>query len=602
MQTDSPNVLSRSTTGLDDSHQTTYDLAVAVSPVNDAMVFTGGINIWRSTNGGSTMTNLTQWNQFTTVNYVHADIHNIDFSPLDGSLYVCCDGGIFRSTDNGASFTDITSGMCIMQFYDIADYEGNALHIIGGTQDNGTNYKNTLTNTWNHIEGSDGSDVLIDHSNPNTLYMSANETLVKSTDGGNSTFIVAPSTASWANIDMDAGNADRIYAGYNHGIYRSENGGTSWSFITPADSSVSGGMTLKLGVDNTNRMYTTNGSNIWRSDNPQSTPATWVLKNSGLPVDTVPILEIAVDPANSLNVAVCFGAYVDTSKVYISDDGGDTWSNITGTLPNIPFNCIEWAPSSSNGLYVGGDVGVYYRDDNIGDWIAFRNGLPHMPVFDLEIHESTGVIRAGTLGRGLWETSVYTPCPATYNLNDFNFAGIGPNGYRYFQASDSIFSTRSIDGGLGTDVTYQAGNLVHLDDGFEVAPGSEFHAYSAPCTVVPSEYSMGTDLTGTYAGPMPGVIEEIVGVNQQSSESEFLVYPNPSKGPLNIEFSLESEQEVNLTITDLSGRGVAELIPSKDMFGGTYKIGFDANQLAPGIYLCVLTKGHQLLTKRVSVL
>ena len=601
MQTNTPNVLSRSTNGLDMSHQTTYDLALAVSPANESMLVTGGINIWKSTDQGNTMSNLTQWNQLSTTNYVHADIHNLDFSPVDGSLYACCDGGIYRSTDNGATFTDITSGMCIMQFYDIADFEGNANHIIGGTQDNGTNYKNSVTTTWKHIDGSDGSDVMIDHSNSSTLYMSANETLVKSMNSGASTFIIAPSTNSWANIDMDAGNANRIYAGYNHGIYRSESGGVGWDFITPMDSSVSGSTMIKLGVDNTNRMYTTNGSKIWRSDNAQSTSASWTLKTSGLPVDSVPILDIAVNPDQSLDVAVCFGGYFDTSRVYISDNGGDSWTNITGTLPNIPFNCIEWAPGSNHGLYLGGDVGVYYRDNNIGDWLSFRNGLPHMPVFDLEIHEATGLLRAGTFGRGLWETSVYTPCPVSYLLNDGNYSGSGSQGYRYFQTSDSLVSTRTIDGGAGTDVTYQAANYVHMKEGFEVVPGSEFHAYNAPCTTIPMEYSTGTELTGTYAGPMPGVIEEVLGIENIESEDYLLVYPNPSSGPINIEFKVERESRVSLEITDLTGRTLKALINPIGRSPGTYKTAFDLSDFSAGMYQAILKCNGEFRITRIAI-
>ncbi len=595
-----PNILGYASDGSDASHQTWYDHALAADPTNEANIFTGGINVWKSTNWGNTMTNVTQWNEIGAANYTHADIHNIEFNPLDGSLYVCSDGGIYRSTNGGSSFTKFSSGMCTMAFYDIADYEGDANHIIGGTQDNGTNYKNYATAIWNHIDGGDGSDVLIDHTYPNTLYLNVNEVMVKSINYGASTVIIGPSNNGWAELEMDAGNSNRIYAGYNHGVYRSINGGLSWTLISPADSSVVPNRQMKLGVNNTSRMYVTNGSTLWRSDDVQAASPTWNPKSAGISGGT--IQDIAVDPDWSLNVAVCLGGYNDGYKVYISDNGGDSWTNISGSLPNIPFNCITWADGSNGALYLGGDVGVYYRHSGMTDWLPFRTGLPHVPIKDLEIHEATGLIRAGTFGRGLWQTSTYTPCPSNYVLSDGSLPLSASTGYRYFQSSGYIRSTRTIDGGIGTNEIYQAADYVQLNNGFEVAPGTEFHAYNAPCVVLPEEYSMQVELTGTYAGPMPGVIEEVVGVADADAADHFLVYPNPSTGPLNIEFSIEGEQAVSLILTDLAGRIVAEPIVQKHMYQGTYKIGHDVSDLSAGMYICAMKKNDHTYTKRISVI
>ena len=602
-----PNILGYANDGQDASHQTTYDLAIAVSPTDEADIFTGGINIWKSTDWGNNMSNVTQWEEglASTVSYCHADIHNIDFSPVDGSLFVCSDGGLYRSTNNGTSWSKLSSGMSIMQFYDIADFEGNSNHLIGGTQDNGCNYKNSNTTTWNHIEGADGSDVMIDHSNSATLYLAMNSSLHRSTNSGASVTNISPAYDNWPNIEMDASNGNRIYAGYSD-IYRSDSQGNSGTWVNlTSSSSASGNRKLKLGINNTSRMYAANNTTgFWMSSNATAASPTWNSVSAGLPLvnNSVEITDIAVNPDWSLDVAVCLSGFSDGNKVYISDDAGSTWTNITGTLPNIPMNCIEWAPGSNDGLYVGADVGVYYRDADLGDWIPHRNGLPHVPVYDLEIHESSSKLRAGTHGRGVWESNLYTACPVGWTLTDGNLPGSGSQGYRYYQSSGTITSSRSIDGGEGTNVTYQAANVVTLIDGFEVVEHSKFRAFNAPCTTLPTEYSMGQEVTGVYAGPMEGVIEEVVGVEQlQDDEDYLLVYPNPTNGILNVEFSLEEEADVQLMITDLSGREVVRLIPSKPMQAGAFKVAHDIGHLSSGLYLCSLRRGDVVSTSRIAV-
>lgn len=596
-----PNVLGYEIDGQDDSNQTTYDLAMAVSPTDVADIFTAGINLWRSTSYGNagTMTNVTQWRDDlpSTVSYCHADIHNVDFSPVDGSFYVCSDGGLYRSTNEGTSFTKLSSGMCIMQFYDIADYEGDSNHLIGGTQDNGCNYKNTYTTTWNHIEGADGSDAMIDHTTPSTLYLTMNSSLHKSTNSGASVTSISPATTGWANLDMSSSNSSIIYAGYSE-IYRSNNGGSSWTNITSA-STASGTRKIKLGRNNTNRMYAASSSGIWMTNTALSSPATWTSVSAGL---SGSITDIAINPTNSLDVAVCMSGFSDGNKVFISSNGGSSWTNITGTLPNIPFNCIEWAPGTNDALYVGGDVGIYYRDTDIGNWIPFRNGLPHTPVYDLEINEASNLLRAATHGRGIWETSIYSVCPSFYQLTDGNLPGPGSMGYRYYQSSDSILSTRSIDGGLGTDVNYQAGSLIQLKTGFEVVAGSKFEGKIAPCSTLPVEYMAGQDLTGTYAGPMPGVVEEVVGIEGAAIEDDyFLIYPNPTAGITNIEFKLEEATSVTLSIMDISGRELISMVREKELQAGSYKMAQDLGQLASGFYMCRIMRGETISTARIAV-
>ncbi|HXC04872.1 MAG TPA: hypothetical protein VNZ86_08980, partial [Bacteroidia bacterium] len=105
---------------------------------------------------------------------------------------------------------------------------------------------------------------------------------------------------------------------------------------------------------------------------------------------------------------VSISSYAAGEKVYNSNDGGMTWTNFSGTLPNIPVNCLVHETGGNNGLYAGTDVGVYYINGTMSDWMLYSSGLPNVVVTDLEIQKSAGKLRAGTFGRGLWESDLYS--------------------------------------------------------------------------------------------------------------------------------------------------------------------------------------------------
>jgi hypothetical protein len=237
---------------------------------------------------------------------------------------------------------------------------------------------------------------------------------------------------------------------------------------------------MAMGTSNTSRIYASSGSTINRSDDAA---ATWVNVSAGLPGYVITF--IAVDPGNSLNVFVTLGGYNPGQKVYESTDGGVNWTNISGSLPNIPVNCIAYENTSSapaDALYIGNDVGVFYRDDNHTDWIPFRNGLPTVPVFDIEINELSGVLTVGTFGRGLWRSALFSTCAGNLGLDVSNDPS-NPNytGYQFYEASNSITSSRIITGGVGTDVQYKADNYVKLTTGFHAKQHNLFQAKLGPC-------------------------------------------------------------------------------------------------------------------------
>lgn len=88
---------------------------------------------------------------------------------------------------------------------------------------------------------------------------------------------------------------------------------------------------------------------------------------------------------------------------------GATWINISASIPNIPVNCIVFMNNSNDGVYIGTDLGVFYKDATLNVWEPFFSGLPNVIVTQLEIYYPTSKIRASTYGRGVWQSDLFVP-------------------------------------------------------------------------------------------------------------------------------------------------------------------------------------------------
>ncbi|MCP4520407.1 MAG: T9SS type A sorting domain-containing protein [Cytophagales bacterium] len=400
------NYFGYSTSADDNSGQAPRDMAITVNPNDADEVHIAGINTWRSLNGGTSFTATSDWVPSRTVNknigYCHADVDIMVF--YGNTLYVGTDGGFFIAENtknlNKDYYTDLTVGMGIRQFYKIGVSQSENVVVSGGSQDNGTSVMKGTDQTWYDWLGADGMESFVDWNNVNNLYgTSQNGSLYRSTNGGQSyNGLSKPeSSGAWVTpFEQDPQVSTTIYSGYKK-VYKSTNSGSSWTAISQDFGQVLSQM--KIARSDNKVIYASRGNALYKTTTGGAS-GNWesLTGYAGF------INYISIHPNDPNKVAV---ATTGGQKVYVSNDGGQTWNGFLKNLPNLTAYCVVWDDNATNGLYVGMSYGIYYIDDVLSEWEPFMTGIPNAKVNELEINFVNDKIYAGTYGRGLWVSDVY---------------------------------------------------------------------------------------------------------------------------------------------------------------------------------------------------
>ena len=394
-------------TNIFESSQAWFDLAFCVSQTNANEIYSGCLNIWKSTDGGVTATKLNRWELYSP-SFTHADIHFLKF--INNKLYCGSDGGIYVSEDGGVVFNDIIGQAQIGQFYKISVSKQTASKLTGGLQDNGGYaYNNTI---WQSYHGGDGMDNAIDPNNSNKAYgfVQYGGTLFESNNLGLSVSSTteAPTLngntlqGNWITPLMVNNNGE-VYSGYSD-VYKRTNG--VWVRQNTSNFGFGTGNISVISLDpsNDNIMYVTKTSKLYKSIDRGITFELVFTAASN-------ITSIAVHSSNS-NII-----YTTTSgssgDAFVSTNGGTSFALVGTGLPAIGKNIIvHQGRNPLNPLYVGTSLGVYYKDDSMSGWESFDNNLPNVSVRDLEINLEDSKIIAGTFGRGVWQTDIPVEIPS----------------------------------------------------------------------------------------------------------------------------------------------------------------------------------------------
>ena len=398
--------------------QAWYDNILAVDPDNANILLAGGIDNWKTTNGGTNWTQKTNWYAETgSPPYAHADQHAIAFAPSNSSIvYLGNDGGIYKSTNKGETWTSMNNNLFITQFF-YGTINPTGTVYAGGTQDNGT-LRTTGSTSWGEILGGDGGATEIDFNNTNNIYMEyVNLAFFKTTDGGATFFKAMNGIPTGPNLydgttdrtqfispfSMDPNNSSTIVAG-TYRVWRTTNGAANWSAISgdlTGDGSGGSGATISTVIvakGNSNVIYA--GCSNGRVQVTTDAGSSWNLRTTGLP--NLSVTKITTDPGNPATAYVTFSGYQASSKIYKTTNYGTNWANISGNLPNLPANCVVVNPANGNNLFVGTDLGVFSSSDGGGSWAQDVSGMANVPVLDIDYRSSDNKIFAATHGRSMY--------------------------------------------------------------------------------------------------------------------------------------------------------------------------------------------------------
>lgn len=567
--------------------QGTYDIAISADPLNANTVYAGGIFLYRSINGGATFTKVADQGT-ETLPYCHPDIHNIAWAS-SSEMLVGSDGGLYYSSDAVTTMSELVDDLTITQLYHVASFPGNTGKVIAGAQDVGILSDHDADNVYINTVQVDGQEARFLSGDSIIIAAGQNGRTYLSSNGGE-----LFSQAGFPDHDNGVWDTPmEQFPGYptvyvcTDTIWRGTyfNDELTWSVHCTIPTPTSLIIEAEIAPSNVDYFYyytryknaadETVGA-FYRSKN-FSGNKTFLLRNES--TNWVSVSDMIVDPQNPERLWITLADYNDGKKVYKSTNSGKTWQNISGSLPNVKVMCITKAPTGSNALYIGTDIGVFYRNDDLSDWIYFSNGLPVVRVRELEIHENEGFIRAATYGRGIWDSPLFDgSCEDFVNVTD----GENDEGINVLQVSEYITSTAVINSGVGTEVTYDAGEYVVLQEGFEVKELSTFWAHNDGCNDI--LFKTVSPVSGTFAGPMPPPL------TYATEERTLLdVYPNPSSGDVTVSLSIEMEARVAIIVTDATGKIVLAPFENFLITAGENLIQLNLRHLPDGVYQILIS-------------
>lgn len=426
---------------------------MTVNPQNPDEFYMVGVPIVKSEDGGKTFTYIDEPN-------VHVDHHVVWIDPkMPNHLINGNDGGLNMSYDGGKTWSKLNS-MPLGQFYAInVDYE-KPYNVYGGLQDNGT-WKGPSTYSdskeweaegkypYERVGGGDGMQVQIDRRNSNIIYVGSQFGYYNriNMESGEREFIrpshdlgEEPYRFNWETpILLSSHNQDILYLGGNK-LMRSMNQGSDWSAISP-DLTTGGKQgnvpygtltTISESPFQFGLLYT--GSDDGLIQVSQNAGGSWDLISQSLPKDLWVSTVLASKHKKSRVYASLNGYRYDDFKpyVYVSEDYGKSWKNISANLPDSPVNVIVEDPVKENILYLGSDEASYVSFDSGKSWEVFGGSMPAVAVHDMVVQTEANDLVVGTHGRSIFIS----------NLDDIQkFNPAKTEALQLFKIKDVDFST-----------------------------------------------------------------------------------------------------------------------------------------------------------------
>lgn len=588
-----------------------YAHEVAVSSADANRVYWGELDSYRSTDGGANFTQVGIWSNWdvnnTTVgtlqeginqDYVHADVHRMYVSPHDATgntLFFCTDGGLFRTTDGGNNFQTLNGGLNTSQIYaNMTVHPTNANYMLAGLQDNEAMVYEGNPGCRRIGSLGDGFHTAMNFNGTIQLVESYYFNRRRSTNSGTSFAAGSGAVAELAcfNTPMvfsKAASSAYMFAGTIY-FKRSTNSGSTWTNLN-GGAAIAGANNpcIAMAAPTNDIVYFSTApgggvrSKLWKTTNGTAASPTFTEITGTLPDRYYSY--IAVDPVDPNRVLVALSGF-GTSHLYLTVDGGSSWSNLGALLPNVPHTCIFINPADRSQVYVGNDLGVFVTNNvplsgplgatTSAAWVSYSEGLGDAIMANDIILTNTNKLRLATYGRGIWERDV-APNTLPITLKEFNALPVaagnqlnwkvaaqsGTDRYEVQYSSDGINFSKiaSVPAKTGSgDIDY-----AYLHKAY-----NETDVFYRLKTI---------DADGSFQYSYVAVVKARQPIVKLS------VFPNPTPGAFKVRVPLDNAGIVRIRLYDNAGKLV--LVKTEAGHQGMNEIPVDIGTAASGVYRLV---------------
>ena len=415
-----------------------YNISLDINPANSGQFIVGGLDAYRSIDSGRTVQRQTFW--VTSNPYVHADHHFVDWQNINGEsrIIMASDGGLFLSRDNGATYKDKNLGLRIKQFYAVSLHPTNPNYMLAGAQDNGSHqFKYAGLASSTEVTGGDGCFVHINQKNPNIQFTSyVYNQYYRSVNGG----------VSWSSVNFSGSQGlfvnpfdfdDDKYIMYasnsvrdvpNNQIRRWSNANVSNTNTVLTIPELMRNGATNLGAPNSNptaikvspytpgRVYIgTNNGKLIRLDNADTIASADVSANvtdltgANFPFGYINCINTGTTDNNLVAIFTNYGI----QNVWVTTNGGTSWTKIDGNLPDMPVRWAVFHPGDNDKLMLATEAGIYTTLNINGDqteWMP-SPGFPTVRTDMLKFRASDNTVAAATHGRGIFTGNILNILP-----------------------------------------------------------------------------------------------------------------------------------------------------------------------------------------------
>ncbi len=438
------------------SGQAWYCMAVAVDPNNANNVIVGSLDCYKTTNGGTSWTKISEW-VGTTGQYVHADQQIITWRSNNQVLFGC-DGGVHYSANGGTTISDRNVGLRIKQFYAVANHPTSTNYFLAGAQDNGVHQLNNAgMGASVEVTGGDGAFVHIDQNQGQYQWGSyVYNQYRRSTNSGStwSSINYSSSAGKFINpTDYDDVNNIMYCSGNANAFVRWSNPQTGSTFTSVTMSGLSSGRvsTVKVSPYTNHTVFFGGGGSgitpsLIRATNANATPTFTSIIGTGMTTASANISCIELG-TNDQNIIVVYSNY-GVNNIWVTSNGGTSWTAIDGNLPDMPVRWAMFYPGDNTKAIIATETGIWQTALINGASTTWdpETGFPNVRTDMLQYRASDGLLSAATHGRGLFTTIIST-APSCGTVTGLSSSAI--------TLTTATVSWSALSGALNYDVDYK---------------------------------------------------------------------------------------------------------------------------------------------------